>query len=65
MTTTAQCDSCGDIDVVVIEVRRIYLVDIDTGGDTASMAPSATADEPAPVERWCEVCCLHYPHETC
>jgi hypothetical protein len=43
-----RCDSCGDTDVAVAPVRRVYLNDGIVDDD---------------VEMWCEVCRLHYPHE--
>lgn len=65
MTTTAQCDSCGDLDVAVADVRRVYLADLDGADLEGTTISPDTGSGGSASERWCEVCRLHYPHEPC
>jgi hypothetical protein len=66
--TTDHCDSCGDADLTLVTVRRLYVTTpppaASDSGSVGGMQP-----EPEPVvtagdtEVWCEVCRIHYPHE--
>lgn len=49
-----RCESCGDVDVEVERVRRVYLT--PESWDTQQRV------EPAGLEMWCFVCRTHYPH---
>lgn len=52
----ASCDSCGRDDEPLTEVRRVYV--------TPEAWDREGKVEPAPtLERWCEVCRAHYPHQ--
>jgi hypothetical protein len=53
---TGTCDSCGDDDVAVVALRRLYLV-------PATDTEPQRFDPAGGVERWCYVCRTHYPHE--
>jgi hypothetical protein len=55
-SVTGTCDSCGDDDVAVWTLRRLYLV---PATDTEPQRFDAAGEE----ERWCYVCRTHYPHE--
>jgi hypothetical protein len=50
------CDSCGDDDVAVVRVHRIYVT--PEAWDTEGKVE--VVDE---VERWCFPCRSSYPHE--
>ncbi len=51
------CESCGATDETTTEVRRIY---VTPEAWDAEAAVSVDRD----TERWCDVCVLHYPHQT-
>jgi hypothetical protein len=48
------CESCGDIEVEVVLVRRLYVIP-ETWDQAGRVQPAAE-------ERWCFVCRTHYPH---
>jgi hypothetical protein len=48
------CESCGDLDVEVVLVRRLYV--------TPEAWDQAGRVDAAGVEAWCFVCRTHYPH---
>ena len=50
------CTSCGENDVEVVTVRRVYLT--PASWDTEERVE--VVDE---VEQWCFPCRTHYPHE--
>jgi hypothetical protein len=55
MSDQGRCDSCGDEDVEVVALHRLYVT------------PEAWDQEEKvevvdDVERWCSVCRTHYPH---
>ncbi len=56
MTDVGHCDSCGRDDEVVVPLRRVYLT-------LADWDQEERVDVVAEVERWCEVCRDHYPHQ--
>ena len=54
--TTGTCDSCGDVDVELVAVRRAYVT------------PESWDQEPRvgileETERWCFPCRSLYPHQ--
>ena len=51
------CDSCGDTDVEVIEVTRLYVT--PEAWDTEGSVTEADG-----TEHWCYPCRTHYPHVT-
>jgi len=53
---TGRCDSCGRDDEVVVALRRVYLT-------LADWDTEEKVEVVAEVERWCEVCRDHYPHQ--
>lgn len=50
------CTSCGDTDVYLTSVHRVYVTPADWDRDESRR----TAAE---IEVWCDVCLVHYPHE--
>lgn len=51
-----RCASCGDEDVEVVAVRRLYVT-------PASWDTDERIDRVDEVELWCFPCRTHYPHE--
>lgn len=71
-TAPRDCESCGET-TAVVRVRRVYLpIDLEAQADERS--PSLEAASVAggndvevrlgDLEWWCEVCRIHYPHQT-
>jgi hypothetical protein len=56
VSETGRCDSCGRDDEVVAALHRVYLTPADW--DREEKVEILTE-----VERWCEVCRGHYPHQ--
>ena len=58
------CESCGDTAELVL-VQRIYLP-IDLEHPSGPDDPETAAGDIAAgdIEWWCEVCRIHYPHQT-
>ena len=52
-----RCDSCGDEDVEVVALHRIYLT-------PAAWDQEEKVEVLDEVERWCFPCRTSYPHET-
>jgi hypothetical protein len=50
------CDSCGDRDVEVLAVHRVYVT--PEAWDTEEKIEVV-----AEVEHWCYPCRTHYPHQ--
>lgn len=48
------CESCGDI-AALTPVRRVYV--------TPAAWDEAPSVRPAEIERWCQTCIAHYPHQ--
>lgn len=48
------CESCGDLDVDIVLVRRLYV--------TPETWDQAGRVQPSTDETWCFVCRTHYPH---
>jgi hypothetical protein len=55
-TTSGRCDSCGDEDVEVVTVQRLYV----TPEDWDREERIEVVDE---LEQWCWPCRTHYPHQ--
>jgi hypothetical protein len=55
MAATRNCDSCGDEQVEVVEVRRLYVV-------PEAWDSEGSVTEAAETEHWCYPCRTHYPH---
>lgn len=52
---TGRCESCGDVGVDVLPVRRLYV--------TPESRDTPHRVEQAGLETWCFVCRTHYPHQ--
>lgn len=65
------CESCGET-TEVVRVRRVYLpIDLNgqaDGGGLLAGEPEGAGDDVevrlGELEWWCEVCRIHYPHQT-
>ncbi len=55
MTDRDRCDSCGDDDVEVVALHRLYVT-------PEAWDQEEKVEVVADVERWCSVCRTHYPH---
>lgn len=53
--TRGTCESCGDLEVDVVVVRRLYV--------TPETWDQAGRVDLAGEEAWCFVCRTHYPHQ--
>ena len=71
-TAPPDCESCGET-TAVVRVRRVYLP-IDLEARAEERSPSLEGADAAgggdvdvrlgELEWWCEVCRIHYPHQT-
>ncbi|MGK2947933.1 MAG: hypothetical protein ACSLFP_05120 [Acidimicrobiales bacterium] len=55
MAATERCDSCGDDDVEVVALHRLYVT-------PEAWDQEEKVEMVQEVERWCSVCRTHYPH---
>lgn len=56
MDETGRCDSCGDEDVAVVALHRIYLT-------PAAWDQEEKVEVLDELERWCVPCRTSYPHQ--
>ncbi len=57
MNGVGRCDSCGDEDVEVVSLHRIYLT-------PAAWDQEEKIDVLEDIEQWCFPCRTSYPHQT-